>query len=293
MYLKRSRFRGEFIMKTEKLIMRFEGENEIDLETLTNSLNSTVDTLKRLANHLVGENDYCKFKVLSIEKGSFVVVISQIIDLAPAILPHLPTVIAAFKEILEIRNLLQGEPPTEIVRTSQGVNITNTNGDVYCAQNIVFNMYDNNVEKSMSRVAKAVLEDGNRTGITYEIEQEKSTEKIQLDKSSLQALSIPQDVEKFDKDIEENETITWVKVRKPDLKGDTQWGLTLEGRNISCAISDQAFLDKVHNNEITFQSNTRLYVKMIVRYKNNHTDSSVSSNIISRNIIEVFNVENN
>lgn len=48
MFLRKSKFKGDFIMKSEKLIMRFEGENDIDLETLTSSLNATVDTLKKL-----------------------------------------------------------------------------------------------------------------------------------------------------------------------------------------------------------------------------------------------------
>ncbi len=86
MFLKKTRLRGAYIMKSENIIMRFEGENDIDLETLSNSLNSTVDTLKTLADQLVGENDFCKFKVLNIQKGSFVITINQIIEYAPLIL---------------------------------------------------------------------------------------------------------------------------------------------------------------------------------------------------------------
>lgn len=42
MYLRKSKFKGDFIMISEKLVMRFGGENDIDLETLSVSLNATV-----------------------------------------------------------------------------------------------------------------------------------------------------------------------------------------------------------------------------------------------------------
>ena len=88
MYLRKSKFKGDFIMISEKLIMRFGGENDIDLETLSVSLNATVDTLKNLSNNLISENDFCKFKVLNIQKGSFVINIEQIMEIAPTIMPN-------------------------------------------------------------------------------------------------------------------------------------------------------------------------------------------------------------
>mgnify|MGYP000622851248 CR=1 FL=1 len=292
MFLKKTRLRGDYIMESENIIMRFEGENDIDLETLSNSLNSTVDTLKTLADQLVGENDFCKFKVLNIQKGSFVITINQIIEYAPLIFQYAPTVVQAFKEIVEIRSFLKGKPPASVVKTERGVEITNEKGIVYQANQMTFNIYDNSVEKGLANAAKSVLSDRDRTGLTYEFQNDKETKIINLNREELSYLSTPQDVEKFDKGIEENEIITWVKVRQPDLIGNSQWGLTLNGRNIRCPINDRMFLDKVHKNEVTFQSNTRLYVKMIIRYRINDFGSSEQSDIISRNIIEVLKIEN-
>lgn len=295
MFLKKARLRGDYIMKSENIVMRFEGENDIDLETLSNSLNSTVATLKNLANQLVGENDFCKFKVLNIQQGSFVITIKQIIEYAPLIIQcgeYVPTVVEAFKEILEIRNFLKGKPPTDFIKTGVGVNMRNENGDMYQAHQMIFNIYGNDVEKGLANAAKSVLNDHNRTGLTYEFQNEKETKIISLNREDLSYLSTPQDVEKFDKGIEENEIITWVKVRKPDLLGSSQWGLTLNGRNIKCPIKDKLFLDKVHKNEVTFQSNTKLYVKMIIRYRINDYGASEQSDIVSRNIVEVLKIEN-
>jgi len=290
MYLKKSRRRGDFIMKSERLILRFEGENDIDLETLSNSLNSTVGALKRLAEDLTNENDYCKFKVLNIQKGSFVITIDQIVEYAPTILPLMPTVLETFRELLEIRNFLKGMPPKEITHTDNEVKIENNQGNVFTANSMTFNVYNNDVEKDMALIAKNVLNDKDRTGLTYEFIDEKGDKKIKLDRELLSCLAAPQDVEKFDKEIQENEMITYIKVRKPDLKGNTKWGCTLNGRNITCEICDEEFLGRVHNDEISFTSSTQLRVKMIIRYKAAFEPDRCE--IISYKIVEVLKVEN-
>lgn len=283
-------------MKSEKLVLRFEGENDIDLETLAYSLNSTVETLKELASSLISENDYCKFKVLNIEKGSFKIIIDQLIEIAPTIVPMLPTVVTAFKDILEIRKFLNGRPPKEVIKTENNVKIENFNGNYYNIDNAVFNVYTRNdtIEKGMANVAKSVLNDKDRTGLTYDfIDEEGNPDVIKFDKENLTNLSTPQDVQKFDSDIFENEMTTYVKVRKPDLNGKSKWIFTLNGKSISCDISDDQFLKKVHDNEIIFMSNTKLLVKMIIRYRISKTMSAEgNSEILNRNIVNVIKVMN-
>jgi len=135
-----------------------------------------------------------------------------------------------------------------------------------------------------------VLNDKDRTGLTYEIITEKSNKKISLNREELSFLATMQDVDNFDNEIQENEMITYVKVRKPDLKGYSKWGVTLNGNNISCEICDDNFLVRVHNNEISFTSSTQLYVRMIVRYK---ASSNIgNAEVINRKIMEVLKVDN-
>lgn len=293
MFLKKSKFRGDFIMMSEKLTIRFGGENDIDLETLSASLSATVCTLKNLADNLINENDFCKFKVLNIEKGSFVIDIEQIIQLAPTIFPYVPTVITAFKDILKIRTFLKGLPPKGFEQQDDKVKIINERGNVYYADTMTVNIYNNIVEKGMAEAVKAVLNDHDRTDLSYEFDDGKgSKETINLDRESLSYLSTPQDVEKFNKEIEENEIITVVKVNKPDLSGKSKWGVTLNGSKISCSISDENFINKVHNNEVHFSHNTKLKIKMIVRYKEADFQNNKSSEIISRNIAKVYEIIN-
>ena len=107
---------------------------------------------------------------------------------------------------------------------------------------------------------------------------------LYLDKEHLSLLCVPQDVEKYNKEVEENETINYVKERKPDLSGNTKWVCILNGENISCMMCDYAFLEEVHRNEISFSTNTQLCVKLLIRYK--------EAEILSYKIIEVLDIVN-
>lgn len=64
-----------YVMKKETLTLRFKGENDIDIETLSKSLDCVVAVLGKIADSSLNENDFCKFKVKSIEKGSFIIMI--------------------------------------------------------------------------------------------------------------------------------------------------------------------------------------------------------------------------
>lgn len=281
--------RGIFIMKKEKMQMRFGGDNDIDLETLAVSLNSTVSSLKCIADKVVTENEFCRFKVENIEKGSFVITIEQIYEeaatmLAP-LLPQLPTVFSTFKSILEIRKMLKGEAPKSVEKNGDKVSITTNNGTVFNADRIVFNIYtsNDNIEKNLAKTSKSVMEDNFRTGLTYQFENEEEETSIVFSKDELIPLSKPQDVESFNNIIEENEMTTYLKVRKPDLIGDSKWKMVLNGKNIDVEILDKDFLDGVHNGEINFKKGIELEAKMIIRY--------TEKKILSYKIIKVLKVE--
>lgn len=280
MYLKESRKRGRFIMTSETLVISFEGVKEDNYEVLSDLLDSTVETLRRLADYHINENEYRKFKVTGIQNGSIRITINQIFEHAA---PILPTLLQVLKELIEIRIFLKGKPPKNIQCQGDTVEITNNQGNIKSVKRSILNGYDNEVEKELaSVVSKAVAEKS--TGLSYTFIHEGVEECLYLDKKHLSLLCVPQDVEKYNKEVEENENITYVKVRKPDLSGNTEWGCILNGENISCMICDYAFLEKVHSNEISFTSSTHLYVKLLIRYK--------EAEILSYRITEVLDILN-
>lgn len=49
-----------YVMKKETLTLRFKGENDIDIETLSKSLDCVVAVLGKIADSSLTENDFCK-----------------------------------------------------------------------------------------------------------------------------------------------------------------------------------------------------------------------------------------
>ena len=65
-------------MNTESMKIRIGGDNDIDLETLTNTLSSTIEALKLISDDVLDDKDYCKFVVKNVERGSFVLDIQTV-----------------------------------------------------------------------------------------------------------------------------------------------------------------------------------------------------------------------
>lgn len=57
-----------YVMKKETLTLRFKGKNDIDIETLSKSLDCIVAVLSKIADSSINENDFCKFKVKKYRK---------------------------------------------------------------------------------------------------------------------------------------------------------------------------------------------------------------------------------
>jgi hypothetical protein len=49
------------VMSEEKLTLKFGGDQEIDMETLSVSLDSTLTTLKAIASSQVEDDEFCRF----------------------------------------------------------------------------------------------------------------------------------------------------------------------------------------------------------------------------------------
>lgn len=118
-------YTGGDTVESEQLEICFAGENDIDLTTLTVSLNNTLDVLNRIMEETTTSKDVYKFKVKNIEPGSFKIIIETLFSLAPTILPQVPTVLNTFKTILDIKKHLGGSGPREVKKVGEKVNITN------------------------------------------------------------------------------------------------------------------------------------------------------------------------
>lgn len=286
-------------METEQLIIKFEGENDIYLDTLASSLNATIDSLKIIADQALSENDFCKFKVVNIQKGSFEVVIQTIQEIAPQLLVVIPaanSVLNIFNTIWEIRKHLKGEVPKSIEHIENQVKIENNDGTIQIFNHAVFNIYAKNpsIEKELANLSKAVSDDTLRNGLnlTY-IDNAGEKADVSIPKDELRLLSNPIDVESFSNDTTENIMVTDVTVHKPDLIGDSKWNLFLNNSRITAEIEDKYFLNRVRAGDILFSGNTKMNVTLVSRFKSTTEGLPEPNTKATYRITKVHRVEQN
>lgn len=238
-------------MKKETLTLRFKGENDIDIETLSKSLDCVVAVLGKIADSSISENDFCKFKVKNIEKGSFMITIEQIVEMAAVLFPLMPPILESFNSIVELKKNLGGQMPAEVIHEG-----------------------NNTIVKSCV---------GNVTYIDNRVTEDKTVKTVEMDKEDLMRTRNPIDVESLNGDITEQEATGVLTVRKPDLLGNSKWQFKFLGKTINADIEDENFLKKVKEKEISFPLVSKLNAKMRVRLKNGDP--------ISYTVIEVKSYE--
>ena len=94
----------------ESMQIKFEGTNDIDIETFSTALKNTVSSLKIIADEILDDEQFCKFKIKDVKKGSFIIDIGAfIITNYPQAISQIPTVLTTFKTILDIKKHLVGK----------------------------------------------------------------------------------------------------------------------------------------------------------------------------------------
>ena len=259
------------IMNTESMKIRIGGDNDIDLETLTNTLSSTVTALKVIADKTVKEEQYCKFVVKNVEKGSFVVVIQEVQEIMTAISPlvaAVPTILTILKEAVELKKILGGEKPKSVEYIGNNVKVEAHDNSTVTINNYSYNVYthDSQLEKSLSETMRAVEKDGRRTYLSYDFGDDGE---VSIPQDMFKRLSVPIDVENLENNVQEKVSNyrTIVKVIKPDLHNKTKWDLVFSGEVVKADIEDEDFLNAVHQKYVEFTSMIDMDVDLEVCFR--------------------------
>lgn len=168
-------------MKKETLTLRFKGENDIDIETLSKSLDCVVAVLGKIADSSLSENDFCKFKVKNIEKGSFMITIEQIVEMATVLFPLMPPILESFNSIVELKKNLGGQMPAEVIHEGNNTIVKSCIGNVTYIDNRTYNLYtrDSSIEKCLSELSRTISEDGERTGFSIAVTDDKTVKTVE------------------------------------------------------------------------------------------------------------------
>ncbi len=282
-------------MQTEIMSLKFGGENDISLNTLSAALSETVKTLESIAKEVVAEDDFCKFKVKNIQRGSFEIVIQSIIDNVPVLMQVAPTVLEALGVIIELRKFLNGKEPQEITYADEGVVVKNQTGNTYVANTMIFNTYTSEpkIEESIAKTFETAEKDGDRTDIEYKITDINGVNKsINVEAKDFKKMAIKQDVQSFSNRMEEETNETIVRVMKPDLEGSTQWSVSLQDRKINVSMYDETFTKRIKTEKIPFYYGTKMKVLMRYRYLVGEDNMPITSSKTQYAIMKVLTIDN-
>lgn len=232
-------------------ILKYEGKDEIDVETLSYSINGVVKTIKNITSHKY-PNTYAKLKIINLGKGSFEITLSTIIFYATALLPISNislNVISSYLAYVQIKHHLKGQQPKEVKYEKNKAKIINQdNGviivDAHTTKNYFF---DGTIDASLVETYDVLSKDEDRTGL--KIIQDGET-KIDISKDEFDNMSTTV-IEKEKNNENSINTIDNVelKLKKPDLLGDSKWSFIFT-KIIEADIEDKEFLNKVHSGKI-------------------------------------------
>ena len=225
----------------EKITIEFDGAEDIDLETLSKFLNNTLNVLKTIAQDSIDPNQYCKFKLTDVRKGSIEIDIVSIVSSGvDFILTNGPSIITIMSGIFSLKKHLNGKEPKEVKNIDDNkVEIYNHDGEVQVTNidTLIIYASNDNIENGISKSLDILSKD--------------------KDRGSMKLIS----------NTEETTSEAVLRLIKPDYYGNSKWMFYLNNQRIEASILDEVFLDKVHHVEYLFNGSTRLKVHLRTKFK--------------------------
>ncbi len=229
-------------------ILKYEGKDEIDVETLSYSINGVVKTIKNITSHKYPDT-FVKLKIINLGKGSFEITLSTIIFYATALLPIANislNVISSYLAYIQIKHHLHGQPPKSIKYENNKAKIINQgNGIIIVDAHTTKNYFiDSTIDNSLAETFDALSKDEDRTGfkIIYDDETKIDISKDEFDNMSTSVIEGEKNNRKHIYIVENTE----LALKKPDLLGDSKWSFIFT-KIIEAEIEDKKFVNKVHS----------------------------------------------
>lgn len=282
----------------EEFTLNLFGSDEIEIETLSEVLKGTIDSLKSLTQESFEQGVFRKFVVKRVDKGSFIVVIASYIEAHPMESTMFAfSAVQAFQAALAIKKHLMGKKPKQIERIGDQVNIINEAGSNVTINQFVFDKLatDDEVDKGINRILKALDADDNRNDLRVDFKDEKGEEiKMEFQKHELKELAKPMDLTPFSNKTQDV-LYDGVEVRlgKVDLLGDSKWTIIFGSSKELADIADEKFLIDVKSGVYQFGTSTVMNVKLRIRYFVDEYNQYMLDKKVTYTILEVYDVISN
>lgn len=256
----------------ERLIITLDGENNVDINLLVNLLNGVSESYRNMI-YAKSPQAGVLLKIEAFNKGSFEVVITSAISMAPSIIPVAQSVLSnvkLFLDIVKLKNDLKGYKPKEIIETGDEAKVINQNGEVHYHNCEVVNLYMNNplIDKGLTDTFNALLGDKTRKAISLK----SNNKNVVINEQDYENMSanLIEIKDANDSKYLESEITAELLLKKPDLLGESKLQFLYEGKTISTSIEDKTFLHKIKNGEIkTLYAHVRVPVKMKIEVNMN------------------------
>lgn len=282
----------------EEFTLNLFGSDEIEIETLSEVLKGTIDSLKALTQESFEQGIFRKFVVKRVDKGSFIVVIASYVQTHPLESTLFAfNAVQAFQAALEIKKHLKGKKPKQVERLGNVVNITNESGSNATVNQFIFDKLatDEEVDKGINRILKAIDNDENRNDLRVDFDDNKGGKtKMEFQKSELKELAKPMDLTPYSNKTHDT-FYDGIEVRlgKVDLLGDSKWMIIFGSSKELADIADEKFLIDVKSGIYQFGTSTVMKVKLRIRYFVDEYNQFMLDKKVTYTILEVYNVISN
>lgn len=251
----------------DSLILNFEGKDEIDVETFSQSIYGVISLLKTTASLHYPDSDV-KLNIVNLRKGSIKIDLSVLIQLAPAVLQILNATLSLvniFFEYIKIKKHLKGEKPKDVVynQNNNQAKIINQYNETFQEDAQITKNYFNNctIDNSIINIFFPLINDNDRCGLKI-IQNNETKIDISKDEFSNMTISMVESVE-HDKKVNKIEYIE-LPLKKPDLLGKSSWSFIYNEKTIDARIEDDKFIEDVHRGKV---KNLYAGVKVPVRLR--------------------------
>lgn len=246
----------------EQFSLVFGGENDIDINTLIDSLSGTVQLMNYIAREKEPEA-FLKVNVTGTEKGSFKIDLVTMVGIVPTILNSgniglAKQTIELFSDLIQLKKHLKGEPPKAVTPKGSNIDIVNKDNENVTIYNNTFNLYNADCDKIISKIFTEKVYERKSFSVLHD-----GKEKVRVDNEEFNIMSKEIDLDKI-KDIQLKENVNQsrviLKIKKIDLNGNSQWELIHPNSSkiIKVNIEDKKFIDKLHNGEIFVNAKSTL-----------------------------------
>ncbi len=262
---------AEFYESIDSFKVIFGGENSIDAELFTKTINNTITLVKAAAN-AIDPNSFLRLEIKANQEGSFETIIDAIarhgLDLFTKDNARLACeIIGGLYAFLQIKKHLKGRKPKEI--KSDGTDyktIISQDNSILTIDKRFADAFINNstIDNSITNIFLDQKE-GKREG--FSIQNDSGSKKISFPKEDFEIMSKKIiDGEDSPKGTEDTQTIENCEliIKKPDLLGSSKWELILD-KKIMVTIEDEGFLREIKEGIIKISGGYRLICSLEIK----------------------------